>query len=87
MNTLDNYINTYLEHCKFRKRLDTKTLKAYTIDLKQYMNYCASFQTADYLSRNKFVFLESDSILCQTTLNTYYNLSLYLLLQNNAVEL
>ena len=52
MDTLNNYINTYLEHCKYRKRLDTKTLKAYTIDLKQYMNYCTSSQTADCLSRN-----------------------------------
>ena len=31
MNTLTNYINTYLEYCEFRKRLDTKTLKAYTM--------------------------------------------------------
>ena len=52
MNTLNDYIQTYLEHCKYRKRLDVKTLKAYTIDLKQYMNYCTSFPTNDYYSRN-----------------------------------
>lgn len=52
MNTLNDYIQTYLEHCKYRKRLDAKTLKAYTIDLKQYTNYCSSFPTTDYYSRN-----------------------------------
>ena len=52
MNTLDNYTNTYLEHCKYRKRLDAKTLKAYTIDLKQYANFCTSQHSADSLSRN-----------------------------------
>ena len=31
MNNSNNYINTYLEYCKFRKRLDNKTLKAYKI--------------------------------------------------------
>ena len=52
MNTLNNHLQTYLEHCKYRKRLDSKTLKAYTIDLKQYTNYCSSFSATDYYSRN-----------------------------------
>ena len=39
MNTLDNYISENIEYCKYRKRLDTKTLKAYKIDLKQYSDY------------------------------------------------
>lgn len=29
MNTLNNYITQYLDHCQYRKRLDSKTLKAY----------------------------------------------------------
>ena len=52
MNTLDNYITTYLEHCKYRKRLNTKTLKAYTIDLRQYSNFCTSLHPTDPLLRN-----------------------------------
>ena len=52
MNTLNNYLQNYLEHCKYRKRLDFKTLKAYTIDLKQFKNYCSSFPADDYYSRN-----------------------------------
>lgn len=36
MNTLNNYITEYIEYCEYRKRLDSKTLKAYRIDLKQY---------------------------------------------------
>lgn len=42
MNTIDNYITEYLEYCKYRKRLDTKTIKAYRIDLKQYSDYSPS---------------------------------------------
>lgn len=41
MNTLNNYITGYIEYCEYRKRLDTKTLKAYKIDLKQYADYCS----------------------------------------------
>ena len=52
MNTLNDYTNSYLEHCKFRKRLDAKTLKAYSIDLKQYADFCASLPSEDPLSRN-----------------------------------
>ena len=52
MNTLNNHLQSYLEHCKYRKRLDSKTLKAYTIDLKQFKNYCSSFPADDYYSRS-----------------------------------
>ena len=46
MNTLNNYITQYLEHCQYRKRLDPKTLKAYQIDLKQYALTCPSSKNA-----------------------------------------
>ncbi len=39
MNTLNDYVAEYIEYCEYRKRLDRKTLKAYRIDLKQYMDY------------------------------------------------
>ena len=39
--TLQHYINNYLEYCRYRKRLDHKTLKAYQIDLNQYNNFCS----------------------------------------------
>lgn len=40
MNTLNDYISEYTEYCRYRKRLDAKTLKAYKTDLKQYADYC-----------------------------------------------
>lgn len=46
MNTLKNYIEEYIEYCEYRKRLDTKTLKAYRIDLKQYENFCSDSSAA-----------------------------------------
>ena len=36
MNTLETIISNYLDYCEYQKRLDTKTLKAYRIDLKQF---------------------------------------------------
>lgn len=42
MNTLNNYITEYIEYCEYRKRLDSKTLKAYKIDLKQYEDFCTN---------------------------------------------
>lgn len=35
MNNLDAQIIDYLTHCEFQKRLNSKTLKAYKIDLRQ----------------------------------------------------
>ena len=46
MNTLNNDITQYIEHCQYRKRLDYKTLKAYQIDLKQYAGSCPSMKNA-----------------------------------------
>ena len=42
MQTLNHLIQKYLEHCKFKKRLDNKTIKAYRIDLMQYASFCAA---------------------------------------------
>ncbi|MDE6676059.1 MAG: site-specific integrase [Acetatifactor sp.] len=36
MNNLQTHINRYLEYCRYQKRLDEKTLKAYQIDLTQF---------------------------------------------------
>ncbi len=40
MNNLKNYISEYIKYCEYRKRLDSKTLKAYKIDLKQFEIFC-----------------------------------------------
>ena len=50
MNTLNDYITEYLEYCEYRKRLDSKTLKAYKTDLKQYNTYSCDLH--ECLSRN-----------------------------------
>lgn len=39
MNTLIPITEKYLEYCKAQKRLDEKTIKAYRIDLKQFMTF------------------------------------------------
>lgn len=36
---IEKYVSDYLEDCIFRKRLSDKTLKAYRIDLKQFIDY------------------------------------------------
>lgn len=50
MNTLHYCMKEYLEYCQYRKRLDTKTLKAYRIDLKQYEDFCVG--VSDCFSKN-----------------------------------
>lgn len=39
MFDLSNQIDKYLNHCKHRRSLNDKTLKAYSIDLEQYRKY------------------------------------------------
>ena len=36
---LEQQLESYYEDCKFRKRLNEKTIKAYTIDLNQYLEF------------------------------------------------
>mgnify|MGYP001098955348 FL=1 len=43
-------MTNYLEYCKYRKRLNSKTLKAYCIDLKQYEVFCSTI--TDFTSRD-----------------------------------
>ena len=38
MNNLQTHIDEYLEYCRYQKRLDEKTLKAYRIDLTQFLS-------------------------------------------------
>ena len=44
MNNLPELIQKYLRYCEGQRRLDSKTLKAYRIDLEQ---YCACFVDAN----------------------------------------
>ena len=46
MKNLQDIIKDYLTFCKSQKRLDSKTLKAYSIDLKQF----AAFLTPNYVN-------------------------------------
>ncbi len=38
MNNLELHINNYLDYCSLQKRLDSKSIKAYRIDLTQFIN-------------------------------------------------
>lgn len=49
MNTINIYITEYMEYCQYRKHLDSKTIKAYKIDLKQYTEFSSC--QSDFLSR------------------------------------
>lgn len=42
MTKLQNVIPEYLSYCKNQKRLDPKTVKAYRIDLSQFIQYCSN---------------------------------------------
>lgn len=42
MENLTNNILEFIECCKYRKTADNKTIKAYSIDLEQYIRYMGS---------------------------------------------
>lgn len=42
MNELQTTLNNYLDFCQFQKRLDSKTLKAYRIDLRQFSEHISA---------------------------------------------
>lgn len=47
MNNLQTLIENYLKYCSTQKRLDEKTLKAYRIDLRQFLEQTSAFNIAD----------------------------------------
>lgn len=47
MNNLQTLIENYLEYCKYQKRLDPKTLKAYSIDLRQFSEQVSPMDVLD----------------------------------------
>lgn len=56
MTNLEIYISDYLEFCKYQKNLNLKTIKAYSIDLKQFEIFMVDY--SDYMDKNtlsKFV--------------------------------
>lgn len=50
MNTLSDLIADYIDYCQYRKRLDSKTRKAYLTDLTQYVQFCS--EQYDYRAKN-----------------------------------
>jgi len=56
MDGITNYINTYLEYCRYQKNLSDKTLKAYRIDLNQFNDFCLKAKlNLDKDSINKYI--------------------------------
>lgn len=47
MNNVQMHLKNYLEYCLQQKRLDSKTLKAYQIDLNQFIEYSSSINSND----------------------------------------
>lgn len=47
MNDIQLHINKYLDYCSQQKRLNEKTIKAYHIDLDQFVNYISETQLTD----------------------------------------
>ena len=45
MNTLQTQISDYLHFCQVQRRLDSKTLKAYRIDLRQFASQVTKSDT------------------------------------------
>lgn len=47
MSDLQAHTNNYLEYCQYQKRLDSKTLKAYRIDLRQFSDQIINMDVSD----------------------------------------
>ncbi|MCM1025075.1 MAG: tyrosine-type recombinase/integrase [Roseburia sp.] len=50
MDTLHSNIDRYMEYCRYRRHLDSKTLKSYRADLAQYELFCS--EASDYSARD-----------------------------------
>ena len=58
---INDYLPVYLSYCEAQKRLNSKTIKAYRIDLTQFCRYC---------EENNYQYqLEKDNLLIQTDIS------------------
>lgn len=51
MDEVENFLKEYVEDCEYRKRLNSKTVKAYKTDLNQFFEYVG----AEYLEQKKII--------------------------------
>ena len=58
MNHLQELIPRYLDFCRYQKRLDDKTLKAYRIDLRQFVGWANEKEVMEVLNVSKEVLEE-----------------------------
>lgn len=54
---MQTYVNTYLDYCRYRKELDTKTIKAYGIDLRQFLDFITTGEPSKNEIENYITFL------------------------------
>lgn len=54
---VQTYINSYLDYCRYRKELDMKTIKAYRIDLKQFVDFITKEEPDKGEIENYIIFL------------------------------
>ena len=67
-NLLETYLDDYLLYCTTQKRLDSKTLKAYRIDLHQFLisakldsfNELSAEPIEQYISQLQFIYRSND---------------------------
>ena len=85
MENLQTHINSYLDFCRYQKRLDAKTLKAYRIDLKQFMQKTETANLLMIQPRDLETFIASLHMTCKpktvkrkiASLKAFYRYLLY----------
>lgn len=67
MTDLQKNINDYLDDCRYMKGLSSKTLKAYSIDLRQFSEFCTEecIKSLYYVLKIRFPY--------KTTIDIYMN--------------
>ena len=63
---LEKYLETYYEDCLLRKRLSDKTLRAYKIDLKQYIDFIDASTEVTKTIKDYIHFLNKKYTKCKT---------------------
>lgn len=58
MDEIERLLREYIEDCEYRKRLNSKTIKAYKTDLKQFFDYVETVcfdqkRIIDYITLSK----------------------------------
>ncbi len=82
MNDMSIYVSDFIDYCKFRKSLNTKTTKAYSIDLHQFFEHTHNFDKTALCEYISYIHKQCKPKTCRRKIATLKAFTHYLFIED-----